>query len=219
MSDTAVGLYIDQAGLGHGFIRDAEGEYTTIDDPQAGTNASVGAGTYPNGINDAGVVVGSYVDNAGVNHGFSWSKGVFRTLPNPPGTGTSAGQGVVPTDENPSGVIVGEYYTSIGALHGFVLSGGHFFTFNACNGGTSGGTLVSGISNDSRTIVGETHCAGATRHGYVLRSWHFTEVNDPHAGTSPTEGTFISALDEDGDYAAGGYYDSNGLHGMLVDLA
>jgi hypothetical protein len=218
-SDTIAGAYYDNAGVGHGFIRDVAGNFITIDDPGAGTDGAVGAGTFPDGINDRGVVVGSYVDNAGVNHGFTWSHGVFRTLPNPPGTGTAAGQGAIATEESTSGVIVGEYNTRSGAFRGFELTGGHFFTFNACNSGTSGGTAFAGISNNDRTIVGETYCAGATRHGFVLRSGHLTKVTDPHAGTAPSEGTFISALDEDGDYAVGGFFDAHGgQHGMLVDL-
>jgi uncharacterized membrane protein len=219
-SDSIVGFYYDHAGVGHGFIRDVAGNFTTIDDPKAGTNASVGAGTYAEGINDRGLVVGNYVDNKGVNHGFTWSHGVFGTVPNPPGTDTAAGDGVIPSDESPSGVLVGYYFNHAGGIDGFVLSGGHFFTLNLCKGESTGRTFLSGISNDGSTIVAETRCAGATRHSYVLRAGHVTEVNDPHAGTAVNEGTFLFAVDEAGDYAVGGFFDANdALHGMLVDIA
>src|SRR4029077_20256510 len=48
----------------HGFLfNQPTGTFTTFDIPNA-------ANTYLNGINDAGQIVGSYVDSAGTSHGF-----------------------------------------------------------------------------------------------------------------------------------------------------
>jgi hypothetical protein len=47
----------------HGFLRDVDGSYTTINTPFAyGTNAT--------GINASGQIVGSYYDFFGTYHGF-----------------------------------------------------------------------------------------------------------------------------------------------------
>jgi probable HAF family extracellular repeat protein len=53
-----VGTYHDAAGLGHGFLRSEDGEFTTIDHPLA--SQVNGFGTEARGINAAGVIVGDY---------------------------------------------------------------------------------------------------------------------------------------------------------------
>ena len=55
--------------------------YTTIDDPRANFR------TDPFAINDAGTIVGTYVDLTG-NHGFLYSGGTYTTLDAPGATGT-----------------------------------------------------------------------------------------------------------------------------------
>jgi hypothetical protein len=52
-------------GIGHGFLLSG-GQYTTLDDPNAGTFP----GTQPFGINDRGQIVGNYYDANSVSHGF-----------------------------------------------------------------------------------------------------------------------------------------------------
>jgi hypothetical protein len=54
---------VDAAGATHGFLL-SHGHYTTLDDP-AGT-----AGTYAEGMNDQGDIVGFYFDTNGLAHGF-----------------------------------------------------------------------------------------------------------------------------------------------------
>ncbi len=51
-----------------GFVTGAEGEITTFAVPGAGT--AVNTGTYPTGVNEAGVIAGYYTDSNGVSHGF-----------------------------------------------------------------------------------------------------------------------------------------------------
>src|SRR5205823_2698626 len=56
------------AGNYHGFLRDAQANYTAIDYPE-----SVDTKAY--GINNRGYIVGSYVDQDGKGHGFISRKG------------------------------------------------------------------------------------------------------------------------------------------------
>jgi hypothetical protein len=91
---------------------------TTFDVPGAGTAAY--QGTIVQGINNAGEVVGSYIDANGLWHGFSrTSKGVFTTF-DVPGAGTSAGQGTHVYGVSPSGKIVGYFIDSNSVSHGFL---------------------------------------------------------------------------------------------------
>ncbi len=60
----AVGAYLDQNGLIHGFMRAADGTITYLPDVVAGGN------TFAEGINDDGVIVSNYVDTKGVTHGY-----------------------------------------------------------------------------------------------------------------------------------------------------
>ena len=77
--------------------------YTTIDDPRANFR------TDPTAINDAGTIVGTYVDLTG-NHGFLYSGGTYATLDAPGATGKTRASGI-----NASGLIVGDYTTADGS--------------------------------------------------------------------------------------------------------
>src|SRR5262245_27195857 len=58
-SGEIVGLYLDANSVMHGYLLSG-GQYTTIDDPNAGTGP--GQGTFVGGINASGTIVGSYTD-------------------------------------------------------------------------------------------------------------------------------------------------------------
>jgi probable HAF family extracellular repeat protein len=62
-----VGYYLDASNVDHGFLL-SHGQYTTLDDPSAGTGAF--QGTLAFGINASGKIVGNYTDANGVIHGF-----------------------------------------------------------------------------------------------------------------------------------------------------
>jgi hypothetical protein len=53
------GTYYDSAGIAHGFLRDAGGNYSTIDEPDAVINGQ-NSGTLVAGINTSGEVAGFY---------------------------------------------------------------------------------------------------------------------------------------------------------------
>lgn len=64
------GYYADANNVFHGFLRTPDGEIMTFDAPGADTTAQAGHGTFPNSINDHGVITGNYLDANGVVHGF-----------------------------------------------------------------------------------------------------------------------------------------------------
>lgn len=69
------------------------GQPVAINDPNAGSSA--GQGTLPSGINDAGTIVGSYIDSNGIEHGFIDYGGNFTTLDVPASLGGAATNAVV----------------------------------------------------------------------------------------------------------------------------
>jgi hypothetical protein len=64
------GHYTDAHGMTHGFVRSPSARFTTFDAPGASSVAASGYGTFPESINDAGVITGHYTDVGAVNHGF-----------------------------------------------------------------------------------------------------------------------------------------------------
>src|SRR6516225_8731523 len=90
------GAFVDSAGLTHGFV-DSGGSFTSIDIPGA-------SGTEPFGIDNAGQIVGFYVDPAG-NHGFLDNGAGLTALDvsDPPGTVSVATTPLSPVPE-PSGL-------------------------------------------------------------------------------------------------------------------
>jgi hypothetical protein len=70
--------------------------------------------TFAGAINDAGVIVGSYLDARGQFHGFTDRGGVFSTVSDPAGAQGTAPQGISNT-----GAVVGFYTDSSGTIHGF----------------------------------------------------------------------------------------------------
>src|SRR2546422_1050789 len=62
------GTYVDSAGVWHGFLRDATGNYTILDAPNAGTG--INQGTFAKLINANGQIAGYYADANTVYHGF-----------------------------------------------------------------------------------------------------------------------------------------------------
>jgi hypothetical protein len=82
-------------------------------------------GTVATDIDDAGDIVGFYVDSAGVHHGFVDVNGTINAVDVPGSTGTLI-YGISPQFNN----IVGWYTDSNGMQHGFMLSQGQFSTID-----------------------------------------------------------------------------------------
>jgi uncharacterized membrane protein len=172
--------------------------YIAIDVPGA-------AATTPNGINNHGEIVGTYL-SALVNteiHGFILRNGVFRTI-NFPGAklGTDA-FGV-----NNHGWIVGDYFVNdLNGGHGYVAVNGEFRPLNFPDASE---TAALGI-NDSGEIVGDYINPGGDQHGFRLKDGHFTKIDFPRAS-----GTVANSINNAGEIG-GFYFDTNGVtHGFLL---
>lgn len=137
-------------GLLAGLASVAYGQYTytTIDAPGAAPDQLIGGaygGTYPLAINNAGVIVGYYVDSTDGYHGFIYSGGTFTTIDYSGCVGTV---GTELTGINNYGVIVGH----CGIFNeGFVDQNGTFTVINPAPALTS--FSINGI-NDAGQMVG-----------------------------------------------------------------
>lgn len=110
-SSGIVGMWYTDPRTTHGFYRSPSGRYSAVDVPVAGPG-----GTVSIGINDAGQIVGYYMDAAHHYHGFIQTRGQFDYLDVPDAVQT------FPTHINSFGVIVGYYVDSANQNHGFVAT-------------------------------------------------------------------------------------------------
>jgi probable HAF family extracellular repeat protein len=238
-----VGVYFDANNVQHGFLLSG-GQYTTLDDPNAGTGMF--QGTFAHGISARGQIVGVYADSNNVFHGFLLSGGQYTTLDVPNALGTAA-YGI-----NARGQIVGGYTDASNVNHGFLLSGGQYTTLDVPNAFDTGalginasgqivgeynglnyGFLLNGGQyttlsdtngifsfaqgiNASRTIAGSYLSPNFVVHGYVLSGGQYTTLDDPSAGTGVVQGTYARGINDPGSIV-GEYYDTNSVeHGYLA---
>jgi hypothetical protein len=173
-SSQIVATYRDVGGTLHGFLCGG-GVVTNIDDP----NATVG-NTTPDGLNDAGEIVGSYIDNANVTHGFSTPDGVNFTDIDCPGAISTIATGV-----NTAGDIAGQYTDACMNVHGFLLKAGVFTTLDFPLATSS---AAIGI-NDADEIAGYFTDASKVNHGFIYSANAFTQVDV--AGATQTQLTRI----------------------------
>ncbi len=147
-----VGYMQALGGASHGFIRDAQGNFTPLDYPGAGS-------TSPAGINDRGQVVliastlgGDFLGSFLAQPPYSGSSSFTRITVAVPGTGPGGTDGT-PVDPavagiNSRGQIVGIYNDQNSRQHGFLLDpGGNVTTIdlqNGCNGFKPAGIDESG---------------------------------------------------------------------------
>jgi hypothetical protein len=120
-----VGTYLDASNLYHGLLRWPNGKITTIDVPGAGTGAY--QGTFPEAMNDEGIIAGNYTDTNGANHGFVLTPGGRITKFDAPGAGTGSGQGTVPYYVGDTGAVTGFFIDSSGVSHGFLAEPWNWF--------------------------------------------------------------------------------------------
>lgn len=73
-SGAVVGTYRDSNLVRHGYVREPNGAFTTLDDPDAAQvqYTYTNLGTVPQRINATGIVVGLFTDAAALRHGFVW---------------------------------------------------------------------------------------------------------------------------------------------------
>jgi hypothetical protein len=136
------GLYQKTDEVFHGFIREPDGCYIEVDDPNAGTAAF--QGTFATNITDDGEVAGFYIDSSNNYHGFIRSPHrEFTTVDDPNannGTYIALEQGL-----NNRGAVVGWY--NVGSVsYGFVREpDGKFVTIEPLASALF--TLVGGINS------------------------------------------------------------------------
>jgi hypothetical protein len=112
------GTYFDSKG-DHGFIRDAQGNYTLFDDPDVVTGREE-RGTFVSGIASDGTVVGYYTGKTGTGHGYIRDQFGNFTNFDTPDAGTGFLIGTFPRAINELGEVTGYYVDSHGDDHGLV---------------------------------------------------------------------------------------------------
>jgi YVTN family beta-propeller protein len=139
-------------------------QFVTIDVPNATTTMVLG-------INNAGQMVGAYVDTSNATHGFSLISGVTTPIDFPGATFTEA------TDINDGGLIIGDYIDAQGEGHGFVLNNGVFTSLSDPGFST---TYLSALS-DTGQIVGVATGANSVQNGFEFYNGTFTTLDFPGA--------------------------------------
>jgi probable HAF family extracellular repeat protein len=198
----SVGLYIDSAGVQHGYILKGT-KVTTLDDPKAKAGTTAGSNIQYNGTG----VVGAYTNTAGVGVGFLYKGGKYTDIPGPKGNKGAAANAI-----NDSGAIVGNYTDSGGVTHGFLLKGGKYTTLTVPGGL---GTVATGVNNKG-TIVAYYFVNSTGTLGSVMTTNNgktFKKINVPGAGAL---GSAPLDTNNENDVCYE-YFDSAGLiHGALL---
>jgi hypothetical protein len=215
------GFYTNNSGRCHGYVRAANGTFTQIDAPDAGTGPFP-QGTFPSeltpmGINPAGAIIGFYVDASSVQHGFVRAPSGTITEFDPPGS--------IFTDPNAIdevGEITGFYFDANFVGHGFLRApDGTITSFDAPGAdmtpGSGNGTFGNGLIPNGE-IEGVYVDAQGVLHGFVRSSQGtFSTFDAPGAGTGAGQGTLPESNNTLGAIA-GNYFDANFVtHGFLLD--
>jgi hypothetical protein len=198
---------------------------TTFDAPGAG--AAAGQGTFANGMNTEGTIVGFIRDPNAARHGFLRAPDGSFTMFDDPNAGTCSascgaignGQGTRAYAVNPSGEIVGFFTDNSAHCHGFVRApNGTFTQIDAPDAGTGPapqGTFPSeftpGGINPAGAITGFYVDSSSVQHGFVRASGGKITEFDPRGSifTNP------NAIDQTGAIT-GFYFDANFVgHGFL----
>ncbi len=159
------------------------------------------------GLNNAGRVVGSFLDAGGKFHGFLFDGTSYSAIDFPDATETYA-FGI-----DAAGRITGSYATAPGPYHSFILDGATFTSFDF-----PGAETDAQASNSSGQIVGiYDFFAGGAVKGYVKTLDQYTSISAPGAADTGAYGIndagFVSgsyknpgsALFHGFAYAAGSY--------------
>jgi probable HAF family extracellular repeat protein len=177
---------------------------TRFDDP-----LGLLGGTYAQGINNNGQIVGYYYDSSFDSHGFLYNSttNTFTNFDDPLGDPILGG--TTPNGINDSGEIVGSYVNSSGDGNGFLYNSTNN-TFTTFDGpvGTSGS--VGGINNNGE-IVGYSGVSGS--YVYNPTSNTFTTLDNPLG----VNGSYPLGINDSGE-VVGYYFDSSySGHGYLFN--
>ena len=160
--------------------------------------------------NDRGDVVGTYVDDAGLSHGFFLSKNSTVTTLDFPGADDTYARGI-----NESGSVVGQWDLldangNALIVHGFLWKAGTFTQFDYPG---AGDTYLFGINSRGDLVGGwDPAITSPLEHGFVCSNQQCSSFDVPVAGASATQAEDINARGQ----ISGGYADANGaVHGFL----
>ncbi|HKO20945.1 MAG TPA: hypothetical protein VJU82_18885 [Acidobacteriaceae bacterium] len=192
---------------------------TILNDPLS-TN-----GTFAQGVNDSGEIVGYYLDGQG-SHGFTYLNGAFTTTPpnvitaegvNDAGqvVGSTTSDTFHPFGVNNLGQVVGSYTDSAGTTQSFLSTGGS--TTELSYPGAAA-TSARGI-NDQGEVVGywagtdDTFPGQSIAHGFVYANGVWSHLD----ATGGSNGTFVTGINNS-DLIVGYYVDNTGTaHGFTLD--
>jgi uncharacterized membrane protein len=140
--------------------------------------------TEPFGINNAGVMVGEYVDSSGVQHAYILNGKKLTKLDHPNAeTGSTWASNL-----NPDGPVsvVGYYVSSrTGQVLGFLYKNGKYTDIP----GPSGAVYALGFGiNDNGAIVGAYVDSAGSAHGFLLAGKKYTTLNVPGASGTAAHG-------------------------------
>jgi probable HAF family extracellular repeat protein len=234
------GNVIDSGNTTHGFLRTAEGNITTYEVPAIGAKPAAGTGpgqgtivNYSNSLNNAGYIVGFYIDSAYYDRSYLRAPDgtitVFEAPLSAPneymGEGSNT-QGTVGQSINSTGTICGITIDKFGVWHGFKLaSDGTYTLFDAPNaastagGGTplGWGTVPEAI-NDRGEISGYFTDNNDVVHAFLVSpAGKITPYDVEEAGTDGTQqqGTYNFNINGSGKIT-GFYVDANNVtHGYV----
>jgi hypothetical protein len=189
--------------------------FALLDEPNTGSPPF--DTTVAGGINDSGVIVGTYFDASFIPHGFSLSGGTYTTI-DPTGTlaSTTGGSGLFGI--NNAGVMVGTFTDTSGAVHGYSHSGTTFTTVDDPNAPAGARNELTGISNTG-TAVGNYFVG--TSSGFSVGFSHsgssFIAIQDPNA-INADGGTLVTGINASGAIVGlYNYANPADVHGFLLN--
>jgi Rv2525c-like, glycoside hydrolase-like domain len=165
--------------------------------------------TFGVGINDDGLVVGSWQDAAQNSGGF-----LYNTVTSGPPVAFNDTSGVntLPYTINGFGQVVGTYEDSQGKVHGFFYDAGAFQTLDPCKGTST--TYLWGINNNEQ-ITGV--CGDTTAFVYDYTQNTLTVVTDPSAVNVGSNCVTCAANINDAAQIVGSFWDSASIpHGFVA---
>ena len=200
-----MGLFIDGSGAFKGYERYANGTFSAAivapGDNQSYTRAL--------GINDAGTIVGGYLNVTGnltEYHGYILHGSTFTTY-DEGGPYSTDVYGI-----NNAGDITGDYDSSIAVGGGFLTVGGVQTTFTGPAGFTG---LLSQCLNNSDVVVGQYADSAGNTHGFSRNpsTGAITTIDVPGATLTTASGI------NDAGVIVGNYQDSSGTNHGYIDKA
>jgi hypothetical protein len=156
--------------------------------------------THVSGINNSGLMVGTFQDVSGNYHGFSYDGATYTTIDYPGAAGTYA------IGVGPLGQIVGTHApTPDGPWHAFIKEGDTFTSFDYPDMESDARAV-----NSTGQIAGVFNAGGVTPiHGFLKTGDAYTAIDYPGAIHTAVEGV------NDGGVVTGAYSDPFGTHGFV----